>query len=598
MNPEGGWPIAALRALSDASLLSMLGALVFRAAIAPAGLAIARWSAAAALLALPAWVVAQAVNLGGSVAATPEILTITEFGHLAAASWMCALLVLLVAGRGIRLGLALVAAIAAVVLQTGHSHAAAMDPGPSLLRISTTIHLLAAGAWLGGLLPLAWMVAHGALPGVVTAVRRYSVVGIVCVLLLAGTATIQASVLVGSLAGWFGTQYGAVAIAKALLFTMLIALALANRQSFGPALAGAQPERARRRLAASISVEIVVGLAVVSAAALLSSLEPAMHQQPVWPFSVLPSLVTVDEDPEFLREVVLASAALGGAALLLVAAFALRRLRIAAAAGAAVIAWFALPHLDLLFIPATPTSFFHSPTAFAATSIVRGATLFPANCASCHGANGQGDGPLAATLPEPPADLTAAHLWMHGDGELFWWLSHGIEAPDGGMAMPGFANLSDDDRWALIDDIRAHNAGLTRRRTGVWSPPLQAPELNAACPDGRTLTLADLRGKAVRLVFPGQAPPPPLPDADAVTIVAGPSAAECSADDPAVPKAYAIVLGVPPASLPGTTVLIDPNGWLRSDDADRLDAVQLAAAVRQICSHPLAAMSGNHHHAE
>lgn len=35
-----------------------------------------------------------------------------------------------------------------------------------------------------------------------------------------------------------------------------------------------------------------------------------------------------------------------------------------------------------------------------------GRDLYLANCASCHGASGRGDGPLAADLPRPPADLT------------------------------------------------------------------------------------------------------------------------------------------------------------------------------------------------
>ena len=605
MHPEGGWLITALRAACDASQLSMLGALAFRAAVAPAGIRVARWSAGVACVALPAWIVAMAVNLGGSVLATPEILQITEFGHLAAASFGCALVVLLAAGRGWRLAVALVAAVAAVVLQAGHSHAAAMDPGLSLLRVSTTCHLLAAGAWLGGLLPLARVVAGSPLPEVVRAVRRYSVLGIGCVLVIVATATLQASVLVGGLAGWVGTDYGRVACTKVVLLTLLVGFAVVNRQVLGPALSGARPERARRALAGSIALETVAGVLVVSAAALLSSVEPAMHQQPVWPFSVMPSLVTVNEDADFMREVLLAGGALAGGVVLVAAAFALRRLRIPAVAVAAVIAWFALPHLDLLFVPAYPTSFFRSPTAFAATSIVRGAALYPDHCASCHGANGQGDGPLAAHLPVPPADLTAEHLWMHSDGELFWWLAHGIEAPEGGLAMPGFADtLSDDDRWALIDAIRAHNAGLVHHATGEWAPPLHAPELSATCRDGRTLTLADLRGHAVRVVFPGPNPPPPLPEADAVTIAIGKPAAgtpgqpaaACSTDDPAVPAAYAIVLGVPEAELPGTSVLIDPNGWLRSNDANPSDPALLARLVQQICTHPLAA-SGEHHHA-
>jgi len=40
------------------------------------------------------------------------------------------------------------------------------------------------------------------------------------------------------------------------------------------------------------------------------------------------------------------------------------------------------------------------------TEEVRGSELYRRYCASCHGIDGQGDGPLAASLSPKPADLT------------------------------------------------------------------------------------------------------------------------------------------------------------------------------------------------
>lgn len=37
---------------------------------------------------------------------------------------------------------------------------------------------------------------------------------------------------------------------------------------------------------------------------------------------------------------------------------------------------------------------------------VRGAAFYAKYCTSCHGASGQGDGPLAGSITPPPADLT------------------------------------------------------------------------------------------------------------------------------------------------------------------------------------------------
>ncbi|MEI9984949.1 MAG: cytochrome c [Aliidongia sp.] len=241
-----------------------------------------------------------------------------------------------------------------------------------------------------------------------------------------------------------------------------------------------------------------------------------------------------------------------------------------------------------------------------------GAGLYPTNCAACHGAEGRGDGPEATGLPVPPADLTADHLWGHTDGELFWWLSHGIDAPTGGgLAMPGFADrLSEDQRWALIDYIRAHNAGLAHAMTGSWPTPVQAPELSALCSGKTRLRLADLHGKAVRIVFAGDGPAiPPQDGIEVATIMVPPEEAAgtpsgCVAADPAVRTAYAAVAGTTPEALAGQEFLVDPNGWLRllaplGSDGDATDPQSLLAEIDAICRHPIESQgepSAHHHH--
>ena len=185
------------------------------------------------------------------------------------------------------------------------------------------------------------------------------------------------------------------------------------------------------------------------------------------------------------------------------------------------------------------------------------------------------------------------------DGELFWWISHGIEAPEGGMAMPGFTEvLSEDERWALMDWVRANNAGLARAAAGAWSRPVQAPGLEARCAGGRDVTLSDLRGQVVRAVF-GIAPPAP----GVVTILATtdasvrPGAGLCAAGDETIPRAYATVSGIPLRDLPGTQILVDGQGWLRAvwrpgTGPGWDDPGVLAAAVRGVEQHPLAPSGG------
>jgi mono/diheme cytochrome c family protein len=45
---------------------------------------------------------------------------------------------------------------------------------------------------------------------------------------------------------------------------------------------------------------------------------------------------------------------------------------------------------------------------------IQGPDLFKAYCASCHGQDAKGKGPMAASLKAPPADLTRISIRNHG----------------------------------------------------------------------------------------------------------------------------------------------------------------------------------------
>ncbi len=75
-----------------------------------------------------------------------------------------------------------------------------------------------------------------------------------------------------------------------------------------------------------------------------------------------------------------------------------------------------------------------------------GAKLFQAQCASCHGSLGRGDGPLAASLNPPPIALTGHDRAKERSlFSLHQIITQGVK----GTSMPSFAQLSDDERWAL-----------------------------------------------------------------------------------------------------------------------------------------------------
>lgn len=90
------------------------------------------------------------------------------------------------------------------------------------------------------------------------------------------------------------------------------------------------------------------------------------------------------------------------------------------------------------------------PLPKTAATLAAGQSLYAANCATCHGTSGAGDGPAAAGLSPAPANLRAlAHSPMGRDDYLMWAISAGGTAY--GTAMPAFADaLSEDARWQIV----------------------------------------------------------------------------------------------------------------------------------------------------
>lgn len=112
-----------------------------------------------------------------------------------------------------------------------------------------------------------------------------------------------------------------------------------------------------------------------------------------------------------------------------------------------------------------------SPFPSSQATIQRGEELFRVNCAVCHGAGGQGDGPMQAKLDEAGYSGTVANLTTGAtpnrpDGEVFFIISEGWVATlmDMGMSedaasqflMPPFRKLiSEDDRWMIVHYLRS-----------------------------------------------------------------------------------------------------------------------------------------------
>jgi high-affinity iron transporter len=78
-------------------------------------------------------------------------------------------------------------------------------------------------------------------------------------------------------------------------------------------------------------------------------------------------------------------------------------------------------------------------------SLARGAQVYQANCASCHGALGRGDGPAASGLDPKPTNLAHPGLMDQSPLDYYRRITIGVV----GTAMPSFElRLPAQDRWA------------------------------------------------------------------------------------------------------------------------------------------------------
>ncbi len=291
---------------------------------------------------------------------------------------------------------------------------------------------------------------------------------------------------------------------------------------------------------------------------LTSSFQLELSWLPLWPFPWRPGLAAWAEPR--LRDEILVGVALAVAALILaMVAWRLRRLRWLILAAA----FLAASRLDLLLVPATPTSFHDSPTGFTAQSVARGQALYARHCQNCHGADGHGDGPDASRQPVPSANLTADHLWDHPDGDLFWWVSDGMAGADGRPVMPGFADkMPEMERWAVVDFLHANAAGAELARTGRWPHGFMIPDMTATCGDGSRVALSSLRGRPVHIVVEGVDGMAEGGATQTFLIGDRKQGSGCIVHDAEARQALAAVLNLTPADIVGSQFLVSPEGWL------------------------------------
>ncbi len=373
------------------------------------------------------------------------------------------------------IGLPVAAAFIASLAWAGHGAATEDVPFDALHLPADILHLLAAGAWLGALLPLVLLLTQARRDSSPEAVAvaeattlRFSALGLSAVGTLLVTGVVNTWFLAGSIPALLGTLYGQLLLVKIALFATMIAVASVNQRRLLPCLADIARDAAVRlaavrQLARNASAEASLGVFVLAVVGIIGILTPGLHTEPRWPLAFRFDLGAIAPGWEAALDIAVVAFILCLAATLVTAQR--KRYREMAASIACllffgIVAWVALrPGI----VRAYPTSFYASTQPYAAPSIGRGAPLYKENCAVCHGAAGRGDGPLAGKLAVRPANLTEPHVFAHKPGEIFWWISHGT---DNGV-MPGFADkLNADQRWDLVNFLLARAAGVLTKDVG------------------------------------------------------------------------------------------------------------------------------------
>jgi copper resistance protein D len=260
-------------------------------------------SLALCLLSGAAWLVLTAASMSGQPLADVyaqgvlwTVLSQTDFGNdwLARLVFACILAgvsVPLLSARGTKsiwlkaAAVVFAAALAGSLAWAGHANGAEGVEGV-VHPAADVLHLIAAAAWVGALVPLTLLLAMtgedgGPLAVAYAATLRFSNLGIAAVATLLVTGSINSWYLVGSVEALTGSDYGRLLTIKITLFLIMVVIAAFNWSQLTPRLAhnadANAAQRARRALCRNAAVEASLGAVIIAIVAVLGTLPPASH---------------------------------------------------------------------------------------------------------------------------------------------------------------------------------------------------------------------------------------------------------------------------------------------------------------------------------
>lgn len=258
---------------------------------------------AVALLGGLLWFVFSVANMSGTLVDVADhevlwtVLNETTFGGVWMARMLLAVLIVgVTAVRSFWMGIAgrdlVTGFLAAVLLASlaGTGHAQIEEGWTKIVHMaSDAAHLLAAGAWLGGLVPLGFILLDYArgdgqlIVDVDWILLRFSSMGYVAVATLIVSGLVNSWFLVGSVSGLLKTPYGQILLGKLALFAAMLALAAANRFWLVPRMIEAREDSGEPagwlgRLRYHVFGEQLLGLMVLVAVSVLGTMRPAVGQ--------------------------------------------------------------------------------------------------------------------------------------------------------------------------------------------------------------------------------------------------------------------------------------------------------------------------------
>lgn len=295
--PPDAW-IAAVRAVHFAAAIVLFGQFAFAAFVATDGQPaahfrrVAAWSLIALAASAAAWLALEASAMSGlpakealSPGTLATVLGQTQFGRVWLARMAISFLLIGVLAlsrerTAVFAGGILSALLLAGIAGMGHGGGGRGAAGALHFAVDA-VHLLAAGAWLGALVPLI-VTLRAAARGddalrrrAAQTTRRFSTLGILSMVLIVASGVANTCTMLSSLSDFVASPYGRLLYAKIVLFLVILVIAATNRLSATPRLA--EGGKAFQDLSRNAIVECLLGLAIVAIVGELGITIPAGH---------------------------------------------------------------------------------------------------------------------------------------------------------------------------------------------------------------------------------------------------------------------------------------------------------------------------------